>query len=90
MVRAGMNMAMPHRLDVTGLRCPLPVLRAGRALRDLAPGDELLVLATDPMAELDMRHFCATGGHDFLGCATADGVLSLRIRRGAVPEDSAA
>lgn len=73
---------MSHLLDVTGLRCPLPVIKAGRALRDLAPGEELVVLASDPMAELDLRHFCAQAGHDFLACGHADGVLTLRVRRG--------
>lgn len=74
---------MSHLLDVTGLRCPLPVIKAGRVLRDLAPGDELVVLASDPMAELDLRHFCAQAGHDFIACThSAEGVLTLRVRRG--------
>lgn len=70
-------------LDVTGLRCPMPVLRAGRALRDMAPGRELLILATDPMAELDLQHFCREAGHEFLGCEHDAGILRLRVRRGA-------
>ncbi|MEX1147649.1 MAG: sulfurtransferase TusA family protein [Sphingomonadales bacterium] len=73
-----------HTLDVQGLRCPLPVLKAAKVLRGLGPGDELVALATDPMAELDFQHFCTQGGHQFLGVEHGgDGVLTIRIRKGA-------
>ena len=49
--------------DARGLRCPLPVLRAARALRGLPPGAVLRLLTTDPMAEIDVPHFCAEAGH---------------------------
>ncbi len=50
-------------LDVTGLDCPLPVLRARTALADLKPGQCLLVLATDPHSVIDFQAFCARAGH---------------------------
>lgn len=50
-------------LDVTGLDCPLPVLRARTALAELAPGQRLLVLATDPHSVVDFQAFCARAGH---------------------------
>src|ERR1700758_4621895 len=50
-------------LDVKGLKCPLPVLRANRALRDMAPGERLRVLATDPAAVADFQAFCQETGH---------------------------
>lgn len=49
-------------LDATGLICPLPVLKARRALRAVPPGGTLEVLATDPGAVKDFEHFCATTG----------------------------
>jgi tRNA 2-thiouridine synthesizing protein A len=49
-------------LDATGLLCPLPVLKARRALKPLAPGAVLEVLATDPGAVKDFEHFCNTTG----------------------------
>jgi tRNA 2-thiouridine synthesizing protein A len=49
-------------LDATGLLCPLPVLKARRALRDLPAGGVLEVLATDPGAPKDFEHFCRTTG----------------------------
>ena len=52
-------------LDAQGLKCPLPVLRARKALRDVAPGGLLTVLATDPAAPRDFRAFCEQTGHRF-------------------------
>ena len=49
-------------LDARGLKCPLPVLKARRVLKDVAPGGLLRVLATDPGAYKDFAHFCETTG----------------------------
>lgn len=68
-------------LDCTGLKCPLPVLRTAKALRAAPPGAVVRVLATDPLAELDLRHFCAQAGHQFLAAETVAGVLAVHIRR---------
>lgn len=57
---------MEHMLDVRGLRCPLPVLKANKALRGLAAGDALEVLATDPAAEKDFAAFAQETGHALL------------------------
>lgn len=53
-------------LDVTGLQCPLPVLKAQKALRSLATGDVLQVISTDPMATIDIPHFCTEHRHKLL------------------------
>ena len=45
---------MPQLLDARGLACPLPAIKARRALADLAPGETLVVLATDPEAPVDV------------------------------------
>lgn len=50
-------------LDVVGLKCPLPVLKARRALEGLAPGAVLEVLASDPAAAEDFAAFCRATGH---------------------------
>ena len=70
-------------LDVQGLNCPLPVLRANRALRGLEPGERLRVLATDRAAIVDFRAFCRETGHDLLAFSEEAGVLSFTIRRRA-------
>jgi len=53
-------------LDARALRCPLPVLRAQKRLAGLAPGKVLRILATDPMARVDIPHFCSETGHMLL------------------------
>lgn len=50
-------------LDLKGLKCPLPVLKTRKALTRLSDGDQLIVLTTDPMAEIDIPHFCQENGH---------------------------
>jgi len=50
-------------LDVTGLLCPMPILRARRTLEDMEAGDMLLVVASDPATVQDMPAFCRISGH---------------------------
>ena len=69
-------------VDCTGLLCPLPVLRARRRLMAMARGQVLRVLATDAMAAIDLPHFCASAGHEFLSATEANGVSAYLIRRG--------
>jgi tRNA 2-thiouridine synthesizing protein A len=81
-------------LDVKGLNCPLPVLRANRALRGLAPGNRLRVLATDRAAVADFQAYCREAGHALLAWSEEGGVLSFLIRRrpepnGPLPGDQA-
>ncbi len=68
-------------LDLSGLLCPLPVLKARKALLALPSGAELVILATDPMAAIDMPHFCNEQGHQLLEQSRADQVLRFRIKR---------
>ena len=68
-------------LDVKGMNCPLPVLRANKALRLMAPGERLRVLATDRAAVADFRAFCRETGHALLAFSDEGGVLSFVIRR---------
>ena len=67
-------------LDLRGLMCPLPVLKARKALRRLAPGATLEVLATDPAAVIDFRHFCETTANELLGWRERAGTYAFRIR----------
>jgi tRNA 2-thiouridine synthesizing protein A len=68
-------------LDVKGMACPLPVLRANRALRALAPGERLRVLATDRAAVADFQAFCRETGHALLAWSEEAGTYSFLIRR---------
>ncbi|MBL4645923.1 MAG: sulfurtransferase TusA family protein [Rhizobiales bacterium] len=69
-------------LDVTGLQCPLPVLKAQKALRALSAGAVLDVISTDPMASIDIPHFCAEKGHELLLQINEDGATRYRIKKG--------
>lgn len=68
-------------LDAKGLSCPLPVLKARRAMQELKPGDILEVLATDPAAPKDFLNFCEVGGHEMMASSEAAGVYTMRIRK---------
>ncbi|MBV9538780.1 MAG: sulfurtransferase TusA family protein [Acidisphaera sp.] len=68
-------------LDVKGMSCPLPVLRANRALRSLPAGARLRVLATDSSAIGDFQAFCRETGHALLAWSEEAGVLSFVIRK---------
>ena len=72
-------------LDVKGMSCPLPVLRANRSLRSMAPGERLRVLATDRAAIADFKAFCQETGHALIAMSEEAGVLSFVIRRRADP-----
>jgi tRNA 2-thiouridine synthesizing protein A len=73
-------------LDVRGLACPLPVLKANKALRALAPGARLEVLATDPAAPADFAAFAAETGHALLESgAGADGAFRFVLQRRDAP-----
>ena len=72
-------------LDARGLACPLPVLRAHRALRDMAAGSRLRLLTTDRASVADVRAFCRETGHELTGFAEEAGVYSFAIRRRADP-----
>jgi tRNA 2-thiouridine synthesizing protein A len=68
-------------LDVKGLNCPLPVLRANRSLRSMEPGARLRVLATDRASVADFQAFCRETGHALLAWSEENGVFSFLIRR---------
>lgn len=50
-------------LDLSGLKCPLPVLRTRKALRSLQSGDQLLVICTDPLASIDVPNLIRETGN---------------------------
>ena len=68
-------------LDASGLQCPLPVLKARKALLNLASGQRLTVTATDPLATIDFRHFCAESGNRLVAHETRDGRHVFVIER---------
>lgn len=70
-----------NTIDLSGLLCPLPVLKARKRLETMASGHVLKVIATDPMSAIDMPHFCNEQGHTLLEQSKDGGALIFRIRR---------
>jgi tRNA 2-thiouridine synthesizing protein A len=68
-------------LDLRGLNCPLPILRARKALRALPPGGALEVFADDPLSPVDFAAYCEASGDALVENAETDGVFRFLIRR---------
>jgi tRNA 2-thiouridine synthesizing protein A len=68
-------------LDLKDLVCPLPVLRANRALRGMDAGARLRVLATDAASVADFKLYCRETGHVLVSWSEEAGVYSFTIRR---------
>ena len=68
-----------QQIDLTGLKCPLPVLKARRAIKDLGAGDVLEVWADDPAAQLDFPHYCETSGHELIMAESRETEQGLRL-----------
>ena len=77
---------MAETLDARDLKCPLPVLKARRAMKNVAAGDLLTVLATDPGAPGDFERFCKTTGCVLVESSEQDGVFRIVLRK---PADAA-
>lgn len=67
-------------LDVKGLNCPLPILRAKAAIKKMPSGNTLEVLATDPGSVADFDAFCRATGHELMETGEDDGVYRFLIK----------
>jgi tRNA 2-thiouridine synthesizing protein A len=70
-----------HRLDARGLYCPEPVMLLHNAVRDIAAGELLEVLATDPSTRRDIPRFCQFLGHELVLEEAAEGEFRYLIRK---------
>jgi tRNA 2-thiouridine synthesizing protein A len=70
-------------LDAKGLNCPLPILKAKKALATLPPGGTLEVLSTDPGAVKDFEAFARTTGHELIESTTEGNVFRFVLKRKA-------
>ena len=68
-------------LDLRGLSCPLPVLKANKAIKELILGDHLEILATDPAAPKDFVVFCKNTGHKLRSSTEEDGVFKIILAK---------
>lgn len=68
-------------IDVRGLKCPLPVLKTARRMQPYPAGTRFVVLATDPLASIDMPHFCQESGHRLLADSRDGEELRFEIEK---------
>lgn len=77
----GHTMHFDRELDVKGLHCPLPILRTKKALSEMASGEVLRVLATDPGSLKDFAAFARQTGNDLLSSSEAERVFEYYLKR---------
>ncbi len=68
-------------LDAKGLNCPLPILKAKKALKSMEGGKILEVQSTDPGSVADFAAFCRTTGNELVEQEEADGIWTYLIRK---------
>lgn len=74
-------MEFQKEVDARGLNCPLPILRTKKALADMASGDVLKVLATDPGSPRDFQAFARQTGNELLSHQEVDKVFTFYMKR---------
>ncbi len=74
--------ASEHILDTSGLHCPLPVLKAKKAIKSLKAGDILTVIATDPASRIDFDHYCHISGNTLLSYTAENDIFTYQIQIG--------
>jgi len=67
-------------LDAKGLACPMPIVKMTKALKELASGDKLTVLADDPGFEPDVQAWAEAQGHSIVSLSEADGIFTAVIQ----------
>lgn len=72
-----------HTLDARGLLCPEPVMLLHKAMRPLAVGEQLTVLATDPTTERDIPQFCRMLGHELVSQQSEGEELIYVLQKGS-------
>ena len=70
-------------LDAKGLNCPLPILKAKKALKDVPAGGTLEIQSTDPGSVADFEAFCRTTGNELLESKSEDGVYVFLVKHTA-------
>jgi TusA-related sulfurtransferase len=68
-------------IDLTGLYCPVPILRAREEIVKIALGDELKIRADDPAAEEDLKHWAARSGQELVSISKSGDIVTVVIRR---------
>jgi len=76
-----MSVTIAMRLDLKGLSCPMPVIKTAKAMKTLAPGELLEVLATDPGSVADFKAWSQTTGNPLVESGLSDGVYRYVLKK---------
>jgi len=74
-------MTTRNELNLAGLKCPLPIVELNRAIKQMSPGEELQVVASDPAFPLDVEAWCRRTGQILLGLQEQDGRYHALLRK---------
>lgn len=80
-------MSEPVLVDARGHRCPVPSLRLRKAMEGLAPGVRLILLASDPMARIDVPYLMSERGGRVCEIEEVSGTLRITVETGAAQRD---
>lgn len=69
------------KMDLKGLNCPLPVLRANKMMKELMAGDILEIDVTDPAAPKDFETYSETTGHTLISSIEDNGVFTICLEK---------
>ena len=67
-------------LDARDLECPIPVLKARKLSQTLNNGDIVKVICTDPLAEMDFKHYCEQANFSYIGCTKIDNTYLIKYK----------
>jgi tRNA 2-thiouridine synthesizing protein A len=70
-----------RELDVRGYNCPIPLMRAKKALATMQPGQVLKIITTDPGAEIDFKVYSEASGNPILSLEESANVLTIHIAK---------
>ncbi|GBC87310.1 Sulfurtransferase TusA [bacterium HR12] len=76
-----MSMQVAKTLDLKGLSCPLPIVKTAQAIKELASGQLIEALATDPGSVADFNAWCRSTGNELVEQTEQDGVFRFVIRK---------
>lgn len=74
-------MEFNKEVDARNLNCPLPILRCKKGLSEVAAGETLKIMATDPGSVKDFQAFCKQTGHELLDLDETDAVFTFYIKK---------
>ncbi len=75
------NKQVTHRLDVSGHKCPLPVMRLRRLINKIKNGEFIELKATDPMTLIDVPNYCRETGHEMVNMTEVNDYILYLVKK---------